>query len=103
MVAVSHQCVRGMQWGGIVQGHHFMTRHHDMIENIGDSDVKPCHAERIQMPCHTEWIQMPCRTEWIKMPRSVLIFSQSDNLIQVVDINSHNEWQTVQIQISWLP
>ena len=30
------------------------------------------------------------------------IFSQSDYLIQIVDINSHTEWQTVQIQISWL-
>ena len=29
-----------------------------------------------------------------------LIFSQSDYLIQVVDINSHTECQTVQIQIS---
>ena len=30
------------------------------------------------------------------------IFRQSDYLIQIVDINSHTEWQTVQIQISWL-
>ena len=30
------------------------------------------------------------------------IFSQSDYLIQVVDINSDTEQQTVQIQISWL-
>ena len=29
-------------------------------------------------------------------------FSQSGYLIQIVDINSHSEWQTVQIQISWL-
>ena len=29
-------------------------------------------------------------------------FSQSDYLIQIVDVNSHTEWQTVQIQISWL-
>ena len=36
------------------------------------------------------------------MPRSLLIVSQSDSLIQIVDINSHTEWQTVQIQISWL-
>ena len=36
------------------------------------------------------------------MPRSLLIFSQSDYLIQVVDTNSNTEWQTVQIQISWL-
>ena len=32
----------------------------------------------------------------------LLIASQSDYLIQIVDINSHTEWQTVQIQISWL-
>ena len=32
-----------------------------------------------------------------------LIFSQSDYLIKVVDIDSYTEWQTVQIQISWLP
>ena len=29
------------------------------------------------------------------------IFSQSDYLIQIIDINSHTLWQTVQIQISW--
>ena len=32
----------------------------------------------------------------------LLIFSQSDYLIQIVNINSNTEWQTVQIQISWL-
>ena len=37
------------------------------------------------------------------MPRPFLIFSQSDFLIQTVDTNSHTQWQTVQIQISWLP
>ena len=31
-----------------------------------------------------------------------LILSQSDYLIQIVDLNSHSEWQIVQIQISWL-
>ena len=36
------------------------------------------------------------------MPHPFLIFSQSDYLIQVVDINSYTESQTVQIQISWL-
>ena len=36
------------------------------------------------------------------VPRPLLIFSQSDYLIQVVDINSHTECQAVQIQISWL-
>ena len=36
------------------------------------------------------------------MPHQVLLFSQSDYLIQIVDINSHTEWQRVQIQISWL-
>ena len=36
------------------------------------------------------------------MPHSLLIFSQSDYLIQVVDTKSHTEWQTVQIHISWL-
>ena len=35
------------------------------------------------------------------MPRPFQIFSQSDYLIQIVDINSHTELQTVQIQISW--
>ena len=34
------------------------------------------------------------------MPRPLLIISQSD-LIQIVDIISRTEWQTVQIQISW--
>ena len=32
----------------------------------------------------------------------LLIFSQSDYLIHVVDTNSHLLWKTVQIQISWL-
>ena len=36
------------------------------------------------------------------MPRPLLTDSQSDCLIQVVDTNLHTEWQTVQIQISWL-
>ena len=36
------------------------------------------------------------------MPCPFLIFSQSDYLIHIVDINSHTQWQTVQIQISWL-
>ena len=36
------------------------------------------------------------------MPHPLLIVSQSDYLIQTVDISSHTEWQTVQIQISWL-
>ena len=37
-----------------------------------------------------------------KWPCPFRIFSQSDYLIQIVDINSHTEWQTMQIQISWL-
>ena len=36
------------------------------------------------------------------MPRLLLIFSQPDYLIQIVAINLHTSWQTVQIQISWL-
>ena len=36
------------------------------------------------------------------MPRPLLTVSQSDSFIQIVDINSYTEWQTVQIQISWL-
>ena len=36
-----------------------------------------------------------------KMP-CLLIFSQPDRLIQIVDMDSNTEWQTVQIQISWL-
>ena len=36
------------------------------------------------------------------MPHPLLIFGKSDYLIQIVDINSHNKWQTVQIQIIWL-
>ena len=34
------------------------------------------------------------------MSRPILMFSQSDYLIQVVDIHSNTEWQTLQIQIS---
>ena len=44
----------------------------------------------------------PCDAELIKMPCPLLIFSQSGNLVQIVDINSYTVWQTVQIQISWL-
>ena len=36
------------------------------------------------------------------MPLPFLICSQSDYLIQLVDINSHTSWQTVQFQISWI-
>ena len=36
------------------------------------------------------------------MPCPLLIISQSDYLIQVVNTNSHADWQTVQIHISWL-
>ena len=36
------------------------------------------------------------------MPRPLQTVSQSDYSIQVVDTNKHTEWQTVQIQISWL-
>ena len=36
------------------------------------------------------------------MPRLLLLVSQSDSLIQIVDTNSYTECQTVQIQISWL-
>ena len=36
------------------------------------------------------------------MPQPVLIVNQSYYLIQNVDIDLHNEWQTVHIQISWL-
>ena len=36
------------------------------------------------------------------MPLPFLICSQSDFFIQIVDINLHTCWQTVQIQISWL-
>ena len=38
----------------------------------------------------------------LRCPALFQIFSQSDYLVQIVDINSHSEWQTVQIQISWL-
>ena len=35
------------------------------------------------------------------MPCPFLILSQSDYLIQIIDINSHTYWQKVQILISW--
>ena len=44
----------------------------------------------------------PCPAELIKMPHPFLTVSQSDYLIQIVDVNSHTEEQIVQIQISWL-
>ena len=36
----------------------------------------------------------------VKMLHPLLIVSQSDFLIQIVDIHSHSKWQTVQIHIS---
>ena len=36
-----------------------------------------------------ELVCSPCPAEWIKKPRLFLIFSQSDYLIQIVDINLH--------------
>ena len=36
------------------------------------------------------------------MPHPLLIVSQSDFLVKVVDTNSHAERQIVQLQISWL-
>ena len=44
----------------------------------------------------------PCNTENFKMPHPLLIVSQSDYLIQIVNTNPYTQWQTVQIQISWL-
>ena len=55
--------------------------------------VSPIFKVNIINPCHVEKIKMPCPFQ---------IFSQSDCLIQIIDINSHTEWQTVQIPISWL-
>ena len=37
-----------------------------------------------------------------KMLHPLLIFYKSDHMIQAVDTISNTEWQTVQIQISWL-
>ena len=37
-----------------------------------------------------------------KMPHPLIIISQSDSLIQIVDTNSDTKWQTVRIHISWL-
>ena len=34
-------------------------------------------------------VYVNCRAEYIKMPSPLLIFSQSDYFIQIVDINSH--------------
>ena len=48
------------------------------------------------------WLLNPCPAEYIKKPHTLRIFSLSDYLIKVVDVNSHTKWQTVQIQISWL-
>ena len=36
------------------------------------------------------------------MPHPLIIFSQSNCFIRIVDINSHTKWQTVQLQISCL-
>ena len=44
----------------------------------------------------------PCHAEKIKISCPLLIISQSDCLIYVVDKNSDIDWQIVRIQISWL-
>ena len=36
----------------------------------------------------------PCHVEQIKMPHPLLVLSQSDYLVKVVDTNSNTEWQT---------
>ena len=49
------------------------------------------------------WLQTsinPSHAEQIKMPCPLLIFSQSDYILQIADISSYTDWQTVQIQIS---
>ena len=56
-----------------------------------------CGISRVQC-----WVLTLVMLNKFKRPLPLLIFSQSDNLIQIVDINSNTEWQTVQIQISWL-
>ena len=50
----------------------------------------------------SSYIVNPSHAVSIKMPHPLLIVSQSDSFIQIIYINSHFEWQTVQIQISWL-
>ena len=43
-------------------------------------DIAPAVISKLLNPCHAEYIKMPC---------PLLIFSQSDNLIQAVDTKSH--------------
>ena len=67
------------------------------------------HSQSTALPWHQQkerWGTNNDKTnatyEWIKMPHPLIIVSQSDCMIQVGGINSHTEWQTVQIQIGWL-
>ena len=72
-----------------------MSREEDIYINI---EVKYCRKCYLLKFC----IFNPYCAEYIKMSCPLLIFSQSNYLIKVVDTNSHTKWQTVQIQISWL-
>ena len=62
----------------------FASHMYNVIMQTDHKDINPCHAEEIKKPC------------------PFLTVNQSDYLIHIVDINSHTEWQTVQMQISWL-
>ena len=68
--------------------------------------INPCHAEQIEMPhpfllvSQSDYLIQTVDINWDAMPISTC--QQSDYLIQTVDIKSHAEWQTVSIQISWL-
>ena len=53
----------------------------------------PSYQERCKVLCDV-FVRIlirfyPCHAEYIKMPRPLLIFCQSDYLIQVVDTNSY--------------
>ena len=80
-----------------------MSLNPNIIKNLSLVHQFSAHS---WLPSSTSYVMSSCNYLLTlvllnKMPRLFLIFSQSDYLIQIGDINSHTEWQTVQIQISW--
>ena len=71
----------------------YLKKHLHKKENFGKKKVWNKEFKTIAFTVNTGAMHVeninPCHAELIKMPCPLLIFSQSDYLIQVVDTNSH--------------
>ena len=71
-----------------------------LFANSGDPYQMPhSAASDLGLRCLPFTFLGASRLQWVKMSSPLLIVSQSHNLIQIVDINSHTDWKTVQIWI----